>query len=128
MRRKPPNKGLPEGKVSCVNCGKAHKAWQRRCCSTFQAFLDDTKSKRINLVMRTVAARTLHNAPPAPQTQPTYNGPAKRPRTQNTPELTQEEKRGRGRPTNIELAVRDCSQSRLRLDKTCSGNILLSKD
>ena len=65
--------------------------------------------------MRTAAARTVHNAPPAPQTQPTFNIPAKRPRTQNTPELTQEEKRGRGRPTNIELAARDRSQSRLRL-------------
>ena len=110
-----PTKDCLKERVSCVNCGKAHKAWQRRVCSTFQAFLDDTKSKRINLVMRTAAARTVHNAPPAPQTQPTFNVPAKRPRTQNTPELTQEEKRGRGRPTNIELAARDRSQSRLRL-------------
>ena len=89
-------KDCTKERTSCVNCGKAHRAWQRRACSTFQAFLDDTKRRRIDLIMRTATARSTNNAQPSPQTQTTFQIPAKRPRTQNTPETTQEEKRGRG--------------------------------
>jgi len=98
-------------KVSCVNCGKAHKAWQRRCYNTFQAFLDDMKRKRINLVKRTQAARNVINTQPTPPTQTRFQLLTKRPRTQNTPEPSQEEKRGKGQPTNIELAAREPGQS-----------------
>jgi hypothetical protein len=46
----------------------------------------------------------------------------KRPLTQDTNSQTQEEKRGRGRPSNIETAVRDQSQTRLCLTNTNQNN------
>jgi len=65
--------------------------------------------------MRTAAVRSTTNVQPSPQTQTTFQVPAKRPRTQNTTRMDQEEKRGRGRPTNIKLAGRERSQSQLNL-------------
>lgn len=105
-------------RVSCINCGKPHRAWQKRVCTTFQAYMDDTKKRRIEMVMRTAAVRNaINNSQPGPQPQPMalFKRPVKRPLTQYTSEQTQEEKRGRGRPSNIETAARDQSQSRLHL-------------
>jgi hypothetical protein len=110
-----PTKECTKERVSCVNCGKGHRAWQKRLCGTFQVFLDETKRKRTELVMQTAAVRSMstNNAQTVPQA--TFQVPAKRPRAQDTPEQTQGEKRGRGRPTNIEVAARERSQSRLHL-------------
>ncbi len=118
-----PTKDCTKERVSCVNCGKAHRAWQKGQCSTFQAFLDETKRKRIDLVMQTAAVRSISKQPATqgPQTQATYHVPSKRPRAQDMPEQahqTQGEKRGRGRPRNIEIAAKERSQSRLHISSS----------
>jgi hypothetical protein len=44
-------------RVSCCNCGKAHRAWQRRLCRTFQAYFEDIQPKRTMFFLQTAAIR-----------------------------------------------------------------------
>jgi hypothetical protein len=111
-----PTKECSKERVSCVNCGKGHRAWQRRVCSTFQTFLDATKQKRIDLAIQTAAVRSASVAQsPTVPARPAVEMIAKRQRPQTQEEQTQTAKKGRGRPTNIEVASRDRSQSRIQL-------------
>jgi hypothetical protein len=55
------SRDCPKERILCVNCGKNHRAWQIRICSTFQAYLEETKKRRVEMVMRTAAARTAIN-------------------------------------------------------------------
>ena len=76
-----PTKECTKERVSCVNCGKEHRAWQKKACGTFQAFLEETQRKRINLIVQTAAIRGQQaQFPPAsapPITQPTWERPTK---------------------------------------------------
>ncbi|PYY19147.1 MAG: hypothetical protein DMG62_24905, partial [Acidobacteria bacterium] len=120
-----PTRDCKKERVSCVNCGRGHRAWQKRACNTFQTFLEETKKKRINLVVQTAAVRNASTNDTQNPLLATLELPAsrKRPRVpstqereqERTQERTQSAKKGKGRPTNIEVAGRDRSKSHIRL-------------
>ena len=119
-------------RISCSNCGKPHKAWQKGACQTYAAYYEGVEKKRTELYLQSLM---IQNAPMAPSSPPTISqatlassvspdgfcvvGSRKRARPLSPPEPrpTLPMKRGVGRPTNIETAARDRSQSRLRVER-----------
>lgn len=98
----------PKNSVSCANCGRNHKAWQRRECKTYQSYRDGIDARRAVLYIQSATLRTT-TGPQSP-----FQGDGfqlvtggKRPR------LSQPEKRGVGRPSFTATAARDASQTRL---------------
>ena len=51
-------RNCPKERVSCANCGKVHRAWQRRECTTFQAYFTGLQSRRIALYAQATRIRT----------------------------------------------------------------------
>lgn len=47
----------PRKRVSCVNCGKEHRSWQRASCRTFQAYKGSVQKARFELLERTAEIR-----------------------------------------------------------------------
>jgi hypothetical protein len=116
----------PKERVSCANCGRRHRAWQRRECTSYQAYFQTIQSRRIALYtqaarIRTAALEAL-GAKTQPQSQslPTatggwVTGPRKRTRAASlSPEDSQ---RRLGRPTHLEQAARDPAQRRIEFSQ-----------
>lgn len=105
----------PKERVSCVNCGKAHRAWQRRECKTFQAYYTGIQNRRIALY--TQATRMRSAAPqraPAIQDFPSMGWTTVgRKRTRGASPAPEDTQRRQGRPSHIEQAARASGQSRL---------------
>src|SRR4051794_13619653 len=47
----------PKERVSCVNCRKTHKAWQKEVCKTFHSYLEGIQAKRMALLTQTLHIR-----------------------------------------------------------------------
>jgi hypothetical protein len=104
----------PKKKVSCVNCGQAHKAWQKAVCKTFKSFLATCQEKRGALATKTAAIRSRFTT--TTQLPPQSDGfrvvqPRKRGRSPGAAPTTT--KRGPGRPRGISTAAQDPSQAKL---------------
>jgi hypothetical protein len=104
-------------RISCVNCGRPHRAWQRKECQTFQAYLEGIQAKRANLFAQSASVRNEG------YTQATLQSdgfqivqPRKRQR-QETPTSSQipQPRKGPGRPTYIDIAGRDPQQARIHI-------------
>jgi hypothetical protein len=113
--------GCPKERVSCVNCGKTHKAWQREVCKTFHSYLEGIQVRRMALLTQTLRLRDAGGAP-APQQDVAMGGftivTRKRGRQPTPPPGPTREpplKRGPGRPSFVETARRDVMQSMLQL-------------
>ena len=105
----------PKERVSCVNCGKPHRAWQRGVCNTFKAFLSTIQGRRAELYARSASIRSAGG----PQTQRSLDGfqlvqGPKRGRSPGSTTTQQPQaKRGPGRPPGIYQAGLDPSQTRI---------------
>ncbi len=122
----------PKERVSCVNCGRNHKAWQRKECKTFQSYLDGIRAKRMALLAQTLHLRgegEMLARQPAPPgefqivtrkrgRQPTPPGNVKRSIL----------KRGPGRPSFVETASRDASQTTLGLRASSTQRVTVESD
>lgn len=98
----------PKTSVSCANCGRKHKAWQRRECKTYQTYRDGIDARKAVLYVQSATLRTTSGAQPAMQGDGfQLVAGNKRPR------LSPPEKRGVGRPSFVTTASRDALQTRL---------------
>jgi hypothetical protein len=99
-------------RVSCTNCGKEHRAWQRKECRTFQVYLEDIQATRMALLEQTTRVRKT-GVTLAPQDS--IGGftlvTKKRPRAESPPSAS-----GRtvGRPPFTATALQDPMQSQIR--------------
>ena len=59
-------RGCPKQGVSCCNCGKGHRTWQKAQCKTFQVYLEDIQAKRMRLVAETAAVRRTESTQSVP--------------------------------------------------------------
>jgi len=112
----------PKKSVSCVNCGQAHKAWQKAVCKTFKSFLATCQEKRVALAAKTAAIRSRFTT--TTQLPPQSDGfrvvqPRKRGRSPGAAPVTT--KRGPGRPRGIFTAAQDPCQAKL-FAPTLSGS------
>jgi hypothetical protein len=102
-----------ETTVSCHNCGKHHKAWQKRECRTYHTYRDTLQALRLRLHIETMTIR----ASPAPISS-TIDAQGftlvghKRARTESN--STSSQGSGRvGRPDGFRVAARDPAQARI---------------
>lgn len=117
-------KDCPKESVSCTNCGRAHRAWQRAVCRTFQAFRETAQAKKAALQAYTAAIRQGAGGAPTPSRQDaegfTFVAPRKRAREQSSDTTVEAARRSVGRPTTAAVAAReaarDRSQSRITID------------
>jgi hypothetical protein len=56
----------PKQRVSCCNCGRGHRAWQKAQCKTFQAYWEDIQAKRVRLVAETAVIRRTESTQSVP--------------------------------------------------------------
>jgi len=112
----------PGLRVSCVNCGKNHRAWERRICPSFQTYFQGIQSRRIALQAQVSSTGTASNSTldlgtrPVTQTQPAQTegwAIISRKRTRVSSPSVEETQRRLGRPTHLEQAARDPSQQRI---------------
>jgi hypothetical protein len=96
-------------RISCANCGKAHRSWQRSVCPAFQAYHTRVQGLRADALISTASIQNA-GAP----TAPTGRAPALTPvsfATRKRPqENAQPAPRRVGRPSYIEAAARDPTQ------------------
>ena len=116
-------RACPKERVSCVNCGQSHRAWQQKDCRTFQVYLEGIQAQRANLLVQSMLICNEG------QTQATLQSdgfqiiqPKKRQR-QETPMSSQipQPKKGPGRPTYIEVAGCDPQQAWIHLGSQSTG-------
>lgn len=65
-------KDCPKKSVSCCNCGKSHRAWQRKVCQTYQTYKASVERVRLELIARTNEMRNQSVtviASPSPPTE-----------------------------------------------------------
>lgn len=108
----------PRERVSCANCGKDHKAWQGRQCGAFIRYRYDLDRKRVALLSQTMSIR---GAPPT-QPEPQADGWTTMRKRQRQPSPGQSDQRRIGRPTLIEQAGRDITQTRLWSASSSQGS------
>jgi hypothetical protein len=109
------SRDCPRERVSCVNCGKQHRAWQRRECPSYQAYFQGIQNRRIALYAQAESMRVVFPAQ-APQTFPFQNegwAVVSRKRTRALSPNLEDIQRRSGRPTHLEQAARDPTQQRL---------------
>lgn len=118
-------RGCSSSTISCANCGKGHRAWQREQCRVFKSFLDGTQEKRMRLASATMGTRQHQDSPfnptrgsqPATQGWTTVGNARKRPRQRSAsrdPSPSGEPSRlPPGRPSGLRKAGADPRQSRL---------------
>jgi hypothetical protein len=103
----------PMDRVSCVNCGRKHKAWQRAACGTFQAYIEKIQGQRADAYALSNRIRL------AADSQSTLLGDDfqivqnKRRTRQQSPAPPGAPRKAAGRPTFVEQAARDPTQGRL---------------
>ena len=80
-------RNCPRKSVSCVNCGREHKSWQRKKCRTFQTYLQGVSSKRANLYARSASIRNdpAQKSMPTPSAAPQEMDVRKQHRNCHTP-------------------------------------------
>lgn len=107
----------PKERTSCVNCGRQHRAWQRKECNTFQAYLEGIQAKKANLLAQSIRLRNEGQAQAALQPDGFQIIQPRKRQRQTTPTSSQipQPKRGLGRPTYIDTASRDPQQTRIYL-------------
>ena len=106
-------------RVSCTNCGREHRAWQKRECRTFQKYREEINSKRVELFAATARIRSAdvsHATLRADGFE--LVGARKRGRALSPTPKQPIAKRGPGRPSLIETAARDPSQTRIQINGT----------
>jgi len=104
----------PKKRVSCVNCGQAHKAWQKAVCKTFKSFLATCQEKRVALAARTAAIRSrFATTTQLPQQSDGFRVVQPRKRGRSPGIASAPTKRGPGRPRGISTAAQDPSQAKL---------------
>ena len=96
-------------RASYANCGKKHRAWEKRDCPTFEVYRQRVHQKRIALFAQSAHIRSAALAPPAPLDNWTQVS-RKRP---SPSALADDTKRRPDRPTNVEQASRHPGQARL---------------
>jgi len=97
----------PGERVSCANCGKGHKAWQRRVCQAFQAYHETVQRRRVAMLAQ---GSRMRIQPPEPRAEGWVEVTRKRSREDSPKRDLQ---RRAGRPTYIEQAAKDPGQARL---------------
>lgn len=113
------SRDCPKQRVSCCNCGRPHRAWQKRACRLFQTYLEDIQARRVKLVAETAAIRAAAGPQAALSTSDfTFVASGKRNRDRSPAGNGQNSqpppKRGSGRPPNVEVLARDRSQGNIR--------------
>jgi hypothetical protein len=119
----------PKERVSCTNCGRAHRAWQKAACRTFQAFRETIQARKTALQAYTAAIRHGGGEMNAHTRQGadgfTFVAPRKRAREQSTDAGIETTRRPVGRPTAAAVAAReaarDRSQSRIDIARRSSA-------
>lgn len=109
--------GCIADRVSCSNCGRAHRTWQKKECKTYERYLEGIKQRRALLAAQSIRLRS--GTIGTPQATLQADGfelvqPRKR-RLPTDSQMDPPPRRGPGRPRNTEIASRDQSQSRIRL-------------
>jgi hypothetical protein len=124
------SKDCPTDRVSCVNCGKQHRAYQRRECTSFQAYFQGIQYRRVALYSQAISIRAAVNSTGGPerrQTLPTHptlgEGWAivSRKRGRVMSPTLEDTQRRLGRPTYIEQAARDPAQQRLGFSQSSAS-------
>jgi hypothetical protein len=108
-------RNCPRERVSCANCGKQHRAWQRRECPSYQAYFQGIQNRRIALYFQAESMRAVSPSQ-ALQTFPSQNegwAVISRKRTRAPSPNLEDTQRRSGRPTHLEQAARDPTQQRL---------------
>jgi hypothetical protein len=54
----------PKERVSCVNCGKKHRAWQRASCPTYQIYYNRIQAKRAIMYVESGRVRAIEAQTP----------------------------------------------------------------
>jgi hypothetical protein len=109
-------------RVSCANCGKPHRAWQRTECPGFQKYYQGIQSRRVALYAQAQSIRSSFGKPQmesrglagdsqAPTGSEWTIVPRKRNRALSPSQ--RDTQRRQGRPTYLEQAARDVTQQRL---------------
>lgn len=75
----------PKERVSCANCGKRHRSWQRRECPSFRAYFEGIQRRRIALYtdassIRNAGQWTPQSSSASSQASDPVPGPRKRTR------------------------------------------------
>lgn len=108
-------------RVSCTNCGKSHRAWQRRECPAFQAYYQGIQGRRTALYAQAYSMRTSPGLSEGEERWSTSSSQTSgdgwtvysRKRTRAPSPTPRDTQRRLGRPTYIEQAARNTSQQRL---------------
>ena len=111
----------PEQRVSCVNCGKNHRSWQRRECTSFQAYFQGVQSRRFALYAQASTIGESGRTTPQSDLQASEWTMISRKRTRGPSPSQDDSQRRLGRPTYLEQAARDPSQSRIRFGHEFAG-------
>jgi hypothetical protein len=111
-------------RVSCINCGKQHRAWERHACPTFQAYYERIQARRANLYARTSSIRSaydsqassLRSTPHSSQFGESWSTVSRKRGRAISPAQDDTQRRV-GRPTYLEQAGRDPAQQRLEFSQ-----------
>ncbi len=112
-------KECPKSRVSCVNCGQAHRAWQKKSCKTYHAYLQTLHERQAALLSETNALRRgSAGSAQGPQVAPPMAFSAGEGYTvvqgkRRKVEPSTPAKRGVGRPTYLATAGLQLGQTRL---------------
>jgi hypothetical protein len=104
----------PKERVSCVNCGRAHRSWQKKECRTFQKYREEINAKRIDLFAATARIRSMDPTQASLRTDGFEFVGRKRARIP-TPTTKQPAAKRVGRPNGIEAAAKDPTQTRIQM-------------
>lgn len=93
----------PKKNVSCCNCGKTHRSWQRGSCPSFTIYKVSIERARHELMERTAEIRReKEKIVPAEVTTQVGNKTSSQDFTEGTYAITEGQKRGRGRPRKVQ--------------------------
>ena len=105
--------------ISCVNCGRPHRAWQKQECRTYKSYAEGLIAKRMKAYAATAAIRGS-NAGETPA-RPHHDGfqlVVSKKRSRSPASSAIGSSRKLGRPTHIEVAARDPLQARLQASQS----------
>jgi len=117
-------KECPKEKVSCANCGRPHRAWQKKECQVYRTYSEEIQAKRVALYTLSASIRQAGPSQATLRTDGFEIVSNKRRRAASPPA----KKGAVGRPTYITVASRDPSQTRLRMLQTHADNSTQSSE
>jgi hypothetical protein len=114
------SRDCPKERTSCANCGKGHKAWQRRECQAFQTYHETIQRRRVAMLAQSTRTRIAGKATTGPQELATegWTRIARKKPREDSPKG--DSQRRIGRPTHIEQAAKDPAQARLEFTPRAS--------